>query len=103
MFETPVGSKIETLQITNQIESRTREEENSCQENISVLATDSETNIIAFNDSTNSFNCQKCDYKTLYSGHLKQHTQNVHEQLKYDCTSCDRHSWSRKHYGKIVT
>ena len=40
VFEAPVGSKIKTLQITNQIESRTREEENSCQENISVLATE---------------------------------------------------------------
>ena len=49
----------------------------------------SNTDIIRLKDASKRWKCDQCDYQTSSPSHLRQHTQNVHEGLKYDCTICD--------------
>ena len=47
------------------------------------------TDDTAVYDSFNALDCQQCDYQAILKHHLKQHIQNIHEGLKYDCPNCD--------------
>ena len=40
-------------------------------------------------------NRQQCLYKASCQSHMKKHMKNVHEGLKYDCTSCDYNNGDR--------
>ena len=68
--------------------------------NESILSSE----IVAFEDSSKAFKCNKCDYQTYKGSHLRQHKQNVHEGLKYNCTSCEYKSGDKsnlkRHFEK---
>ena len=70
----------QTLQITNQAKGRKKEGPVLC---------------IAVSGYSYDLNCQQCDYKVLCQSHMRKHVKNVHEGLKYDCTSCDYNSGDR--------
>ena len=47
------------------------------------------------------FQCDQCDYKARYKGHLLAHIKSKHEGVKFPCELCDyKASWKvdlRKH------
>ena len=51
--------------------------------------------VIAVSGYSYDLNCQQCDYKASCQSHMRKHVKNVHEGLKYDCTSCGHNSGDR--------
>ena len=85
-LESPVEAKIEavnqSLQITNQIETRNKEGPVTHKGNVHS-ASDSNTetgasSVIAASGSSYDLNCQQCDYKSSCQSHMRQIVKNVH-------------------------
>ena len=51
---------------------------------------DKEYSIIIENDSSKSYQCNRCEKKFNTQTHITQHHYNVHREMKFKCEKCDK-------------
>ena len=65
-------------------------EEESKTEFSTMVYKDMKTEFVGSSDyKPKKFACDKCNYSTANSGHLKKHTLGIHEGIRYSCDQCE--------------
>ena len=67
-----------------------KEEEESKTELSKMVYKENKTEFVGSSDhKPKKFVCDKCNYSTANSGHLKKHKLGIHEGIRYSCDQCE--------------
>ena len=98
-LDSPIDEQNEAMEQTNWVDREDKCLQTPVTKNEVEI---SNTDIISLKDASKRWKCDQCDYQTSSPSHLRQHTQNVHEGLKYDCTSCDYKSGDKSNLKRHI-